>query len=406
MEYPKLKRWILDRLNEGFSPERIKDQLISYNYDRNLVEKMVNECLAIRKAEGFGSQEKNRKIKLPLIGLSVFICVALVAVLLFIYLPRSKIDTAYLERENLLLVIGNNETITLSLSGKGEATISVNGVYELVQAPQKIQLSSSIKDIPILIQIPENFNSKKYSGSIVVEAGRNHKELPISIDVVSCMNGEEKKCEDEHGCLGTQTCYNYSWDSCKPSQNWCDEDCNGINETCKSESCKICPKGYIYFAYNYECLSCRYLAYNLIEDVIGDGTPYYGVELRLWTDDNSSFVEQYVKKLYEDYPSYHWSEIKNEWIIEGINSSQFPNPFASWKSSKIDILNSTSDYICVCSAHYSCYCDQLIGRQPENNGCIDTNPGCQHETEQCGTGFCQEEMQLDVEDALSILIRT
>jgi len=407
---------------------------------------------------------------------------------------HSKIETASIEKNNLILFSGGENASVLTLSGEGEAKITVKNISGWVSVPNTVELSSSSKEVPISIEVPYDVASGEYFGSIVITTKENTVELPLTLvinnppilnsvslssDIVKigeyitfttnatdrdgddltifvcgdpacdeewyheaetycsvhisddepvgekeyyikvcdhifcssiksgtftvtlCVNGETKSCTDEHGCDGIQTCDDEEWGSCVSVQNWCDEDCDGEPETCKSEDCKICPLGYIYVAYNSICYPCRNLAYNLIEDVIGNGAPHSDVELKLWTDDDIDFVASYVEENYEDLTSYHWEEIKAAWINIGVPESAFPNPFGSWTSDNFDILDAIGSYVCVCTKTHSCYCDELIGEQPVNNGCIDNiDSGCEDETEECGDGICPEKLEPMVEDTL------
>lgn len=218
-----------------------------------------------------------------------------------------------------------------------------------------------------------------------------------------CEEGESGICDDENGCEGTRDCVDGDWTECVPVQNWCDEDCDGTEETCKNSACTIC-QSHIYIAYNRDCTPCKALAYNIIEDIIGTGAPYAesNVELQLWTDDdNTAFIDPYVAEYTSARPSQDWFHIKSEWMGRDVPFGSFPNPYGTWISDNSDILDATSSYVCVCSASYECYCDELAGRQPMNNGCVDGVGGCLNETIDCGDGTdCDEESELMVEEVL------
>lgn len=402
MDYNKVKEWVSNSIIKGVPDYEIRTYLLSLNYPKEVVDKIISECQTeITARKNIPEPKKAFKISSKVWILVVLAIVACVSVtFIFFFNPwQGKIETAELKEDYFTLTPGRNETFSLLVSGKGEAMITVQNITDWVVVTNNVSLSKSSEEIPIFLSIPNNLTPGKYFGSIIVRVGRSSVELPFSIYVTSCLRGDTKACNDQHGCSGVQLCLNGTWDQCISNQNWCDEDCDGVNETCKDGDCNRC-QGHIYYAFNYVCAPCRYLAYNLVEDVVGTGAPHSSVKLELWTDQVDSFINPYVEKLYSNYTSDHWAEIKTEWKNKGIPESAFPHKLSSWVSDNVDILNAVSHYICVCDPRNSCYCDELAGRQPKNNGCIDTNPGCGHETEQCGTTVCTEEQQIDVENAL------
>ena len=55
----------------------------------------------------------------------------------------------------------------------------------------------------------------------------------------NCTTGQRQTCTANNTCNGTQTCTAGNWSNCTTLNNYCDADCDGINDTCQ-EKCTHC----------------------------------------------------------------------------------------------------------------------------------------------------------------------
>ncbi|ODS41186.1 hypothetical protein BEH94_09625 [Candidatus Altiarchaeales archaeon WOR_SM1_SCG] len=55
-----------------------------------------------------------------------------------------------------------------------------------------------------------------------------------------CVNGQTRSCIAQNGCIGSQNCTSGAWENCTTTLNYCDTNCDGVNDTCQSGECQTC----------------------------------------------------------------------------------------------------------------------------------------------------------------------
>src|SRR4030043_177564 len=71
----------------------------------------------------------------------------------------------------------------------------------------------------------------------------------LRVPYCPCTNGQTRSCTTGNGCAGTQTCTGGVWGNCISSLNYCDSDCDGDSE-CFSGTCPSCQ------CYGYASRDC------------------------------------------------------------------------------------------------------------------------------------------------------
>jgi len=46
MDYYELKKWVSNYMRGGFSPNEIKEHLLSLNYPEEVIDRVIDECLS------------------------------------------------------------------------------------------------------------------------------------------------------------------------------------------------------------------------------------------------------------------------------------------------------------------------------------------------------------------------